>query len=147
MQCLDSFLDFQGIAHGIAQRLIHVGNHGGNLPAHALADLDHQARKLFGLRFRFHERTAPHFDIQHDGICTRCDFLAHDASCDQRHAGNGGGHVAQGVELAVGRGQIGALSRHHDAMFRQHCQELLGAETDTEAPDRFQLIDSPAREA
>ena len=49
LQRVDRFVDFDGVAGHAAERLIHVGQQGGGLHAHALADVDHRLGQRAGI--------------------------------------------------------------------------------------------------
>ena len=58
-----------------------------------------------------HEGARADLHVEHQGVGALGDLLGHDRAGDQRDRLDRAGHVAQGVELAVGRGQVGARPR------------------------------------
>ncbi len=102
LQSRDSLFHFQGVAHGVPQRLVHVGEEGGGLLAGILPNPHHHLRQFSRLRQGGHKRAAAQLHIQHNGIRAACQLLRHNGRGDQRDAGDRPRHVAQGVEFAVG---------------------------------------------
>ena len=61
---------------------------------------------------RLHERAAARLHVEHQRVDPLGDLLAHDRRGDERDALDGAGHVAQRVELLVGRRDLGGLPDH-----------------------------------
>ncbi|MCZ7667998.1 MAG: hypothetical protein M5U34_12795 [Chloroflexi bacterium] len=51
---------FQGVADGVAQGLVHVGDEGGCFAAGVLADIDHDLSQFFGA-VTVHNGALPYF--------------------------------------------------------------------------------------
>ena len=62
------------------------------------------------IRQRLHERAVADLHVEHDRVGACGDLLRHDARGDQRHVVDGRRHVAQRVELLVGRNEVAGLT-------------------------------------
>ena len=78
----------------------------------------------FGVRALLHERAVAGLDVEHERVDALGHFLAHDRGADQEGALDGGGHVAQRVELLVGRRDFGRLSDQRAAARFEHAAEF-----------------------
>ena len=84
LQAFDGFDDFERIAHGGAERLIHRREQVVHLHAHLAADGGEAGGELLGFRARFHEGAGAEFHIEHEPVERLRELLAHDARDDQR---------------------------------------------------------------
>ena len=62
-----------------------------------------------------HERAAAGLDVEHQRVDALGDLLAHDRRADERDALDRAGHVAQRVQLLVGRRDLRRLADHRAA--------------------------------
>ena len=106
---------FQAVADVVAQRGVHIGDHGGHAAAVVGADGDHELCQLNALVHGLHERASAGGHIQQDGVRTGGQLLGHDAGRDERDAADGGGDVAQGVHLFIRDGNALALADDRQA--------------------------------
>ena len=77
----------------------------------APAEIEHRLGERPGVLDRLHERAVADLGVEHDRLGSARDLLRHDARGDQRVVVDGRGHVAQRVELLVGRNEVRALRR------------------------------------
>ena len=74
---------------------------------------------------RLHERAVAGLHVEHEPADALGDLLAHDRRGDQRNALDGAGHVAQRVELAVGRRDLRRLADQRAADRRDRPPQLV----------------------
>ena len=98
--------------------------------------------QVYGIFLGLHEGALPDFHVQDNGIRAGSDLLAHDRAGDQGQALYGARHVAQGVELSVGRRQVGRLARHHQAYLAQLAAKTRLVQAVNEAAQRDALADA-----
>ena len=137
--------DLERIADGAAERAVHVGDERDGPAADLPADFHHLARERFGVRLRFHERAAAGFDVEQDAVAARRDLLAHDRRGDQRDALDRAGHVAQRVELFVGRAEVAGLPDDGAAHAVHDGEEFLPPDRGAHAGNALHLVDGAAR--
>ena len=108
-------------------------------------EIEHRLREDPRIVDRLHERAVADLDVEDDRLRARCDLLRHDARRDQRHVVDGRRHVAQPVELLVGRYEVGGRSddRHPDVAHLS--DELVEAQLHAKAGDRLELVERAAR--
>ena len=138
------FGHFQGVADGAAQRLVHIGDQGDHIAPGGAPDGHHFLGQLARLGVFGGEGAAAHFDIQHDALGAAGQLLAHDAGGNQGDAVDRRRHVTQGVELAIGRREVGTLSGEGESDLFYLRAHLRHAELVTETGDRFDLIQGAA---
>ena len=83
-------------------------------------------------------------DVEDQRVGAFGDLLAHDRRRDQRHAFDRAGHVAQRVQLLVGRRQVGRLSDKHATELPEHRKALGHRHVDPEPRNRLELVDRAA---
>ena len=93
---------------------------------------------------RLHERPGPHLDVEHQPTGALRDLLAHDRARDQRDRLDGAGHVAQRVELAVGRGERGRRGADDRPDVGELGDDLGQRQRRAPAGDRLQLVQRAA---
>ena len=76
----------------------------------ALADRHERLGEPARVLRRLHERAAARLDVEDEAADALGDLLAHDRRADERNALDGPGDVAQRVELAIRRGDLGGLA-------------------------------------
>ena len=69
---------FQRVANHLPERLVHVGNQRDDLLSHALARLHHEFSEESRILFALHEGAGASLHVEHEGIDTLREFLAHD---------------------------------------------------------------------
>ena len=130
-----------------AERLIHVRQHADDVHPGLLAERAHLLGELARILDRPHERALADLDVEHERARAGGDLLRHDARRDERDLVDRRRHIAQRVELLVGRNEVRALSRHSDADRARLLDELVGRQLDAEAGNRLELVERPARVA
>ena len=135
--------DLERVADGVAERLVHVGEEADDVAPGALAEIEHRLGEDPRVVDRLHERAVADLDVEDDRVGAGRDLLRHDARRDQRDAVDGRGHVAQRVELLVGRHEIGGRADDRHADVAHLGDELVEAELDAEAGDRLELVERP----
>src|SRR5205823_3863164 len=75
------------------------------------------------------------------------DLLRHDARGDERDLVDRRRHVAQRIELSIGRHELGGLSRDRDANLPYLLDDLVDRELDAEAGNGFELVERAPRMA
>ena len=131
----------------LGQRLVHIGDERRNLAAMRRADGDHLAGQLQRTVQILHERAVAHRDIEQDRVRTGGQLLGHDGGRDQRDAADGGGHIAQGVHLLVGNGDLAALADDRNADLVDLPEELLLRQARAGAGHSLHLVNRAARVA
>ena len=91
-----------------------------------------------------HERPRASLHVEHETGETLRELLAHDARRDQRNDFYGCGRVAQRVELAVRRHDLGRLAQHRAADFRDLLLRISQRELRPESRNRFELVERAA---
>ncbi len=143
-QDLDGLTDLQRVAGGEAERDRHVGEQGRGAHAVGLAEADHRAGELAGPVLVGEEGAGAHLHVEHQGVGSLGDLLAHDRRGDERDGLDGAGDVAQGVELAVGRRQVVPGTADDRTDVAQHAHHLVGGELGAPAGDRLELVERAA---
>src|SRR5699024_8926339 len=144
LQHLHALHHFQAVADVVAQRGIHIGDHGGHFAAVVDADGHHQPGKLDAFLHRFHESTGAGGDVQQDGVRTGGQLFGHDAGGDQGDAADGGGDIPQRVHLFVGDGDVLTLADDRDAGAVYLGEKVLLAQGGAGAGDALHLVDGAA---
>ena len=127
--------DLEGVAHGAAERLIHVRDQRNHALAHARARLDQKIGKMRGILFALHECARAHFHVQHKRVDPLRQLLAHDRAANQGRAFHRGGDVAQGVQLLIGRSDLGRLADERAAANAEHAAEVRERQIHAESPE------------
>lgn len=81
------------------------------------------------------------FHIQHEGVRRFRQLFAHDAAGDQWDGGDSCCDIAECVEAAVGRSQLGGGSGDHTAQLQDLLLQFCDAEVGAEARDGFQFVE------
>src|SRR5205809_1123381 len=115
LQDLDAFDDFQRVAHRAPERRFHGGDHGFGPHTGRIPDRHERLGQASRVGFGLHECAAARLDIQHERANPFGDLLAHDRRRDERNALHRAGHVAQRVQLLVGRRDLRRLTDHRAA--------------------------------
>ena len=139
--------DLQRIADVVAERLVHIGDERRDLAAMRRADGDHLAGQLQRTVQVLHERAVAHRDIEQDRVRTGGQLLGHDGGRDQRDAADGGGHIAQGVHLLVGDGDLAALADDRNADLVDLPEKFFLRQARAGAGDSLHLVNRAARVA
>jgi hypothetical protein len=104
----------------------------------------HRAGELERALLARKERPVAHLHVQDEPVDPFRELLAHDAARDQRERRDRAGGVAQVIEPAVERRDLGRLARHHAAHLAQHGDRALEGEVSPEAGDRLELVERSA---
>ena len=115
LEHIHAFHDFQTVANVMAQRGVHIGDHGSHPAAVMGANGYHQLGQLNALVYRFHKSSGAGGHIQQDGIRAGSQFLGHDAGCDEWDAADGCGHIPQGIHFFICNGNALALANDRQA--------------------------------
>jgi hypothetical protein len=143
-QRLDALERLERVPDVRAERLIHVRDQRRHALAEAASDLDHALRERLAVRERLQERAVAGLDVEHQRVGALGHLLAHDRAGDQRQALDRAGHVAQRVELAVGRRDLGRLPDHAEPALLDHAPELGERQVHAKTGDRLQLVERAA---
>ena len=108
------------------------------------AEVEHRLGERARVLDRLHEGAVADLHVEHDRVRAAGDLLRHDARRDQRVVVDGRGHVAQRVELLVGRHEVGARADDRHPRLAHLRDELVGRELDPEARDRLELVERAA---
>src|SRR5699024_3352084 len=87
------------------------------------------------------DRPGTDLDVEDEAGGALGDLLRHDRRGDERDAVDGGGGVAQGVELLVRRGQTGPGGADDGSDVLELGQDLLIAQSRPPAGDGFELVE------
>jgi hypothetical protein len=136
--------DLERVPYRVPQRLIHVRDQTHDLAFRAAPELEHGLRKRLGVGLRLHEGAVAYLDVEDDCVGAGGDLLGHDARGDQADVVDGRRHVAQRVELLVGRDELERLPDHGEAGLAHLRYELCGGELDAKSRDRLELVERPS---
>src|SRR5207245_9930462 len=89
----------------------------------------------------------PDLHVEDDRVRTGGDLLRHNARRNERYGRDRARRVAEGVELPVGRGEVGGLPGNDDPDALELLQELGRGEIDAITADRLELVERAAGEA
>ncbi len=140
----DGFFDFESVACGSSEGLIHIADDSFDFEARGGADLFKGGGETACFGGGFHESAGTGFDIESDDFGSAGDLFAEDATDDQREAGDGSGDITQGVKRFIGGGETGGLTSEGDADIFGLSFHLVGREIGVKAGDRSELIDCAA---
>ena len=124
LESLDALGHFERVPGGAPEGLVHVGDEGRHPLAHALADAEHGLGEGLRLVAPAEEGPVPALDVEDEGVDPLRHLLAHDRGRDEGQALDGGGHVAQRVELAVGGGDLRGLADEAQAAVAEDRAQL-----------------------
>src|SRR5699024_5986100 len=105
------------------------------------AQIDHGPGQLAGLVEVLHERSGTDLDVEDEAGGTLGDLLRHDRRGDERDAVDGGGDVAQGVELLVRRGQTGSGGADDGPDVLELAEDLLIAQARPPTGDGLEFVE------
>src|SRR5919108_4912274 len=147
LQRVQDLAHLEGVAHGAAERLVHVGQLADDLAVRRAAELDHGPGQLARVVERLYEGAVADLDVEDDGVGAAGDLLGHDRGRDQGDDVHGGRHVAERVEPLVRGDEVGGLPDDRHSLVAYLTEELVRAELDPEAGDRLELVERAARVA
>ena len=125
LQRLDRLDHFERVADVPAERGVHRGDERGRLQPVRACRRARATRPAPAHRSRvFMNAPRPHFTSITRPADPLRDLLAQDRRGDERDALDGAGHVAQGVERLVRRGDVGRLADHPEPDRSQRVAEL-----------------------
>ena len=143
-QDVDRLGDLQRVADRRTERLRHVGDRGGGIPARVARDRETRLHQLPGLAGVPHEGAGARLHIEQDQIGVDRQLLRHHAGGDQWDRSDRRGGVAQRVDGPVGRDEIGGLGGDHAADRRRLIADGVRVEVGAEPRDGLQLVDRAA---
>ena len=108
------------------------------------ADLDHHACELARVVDRLHERAVADLDVEDDRVGAGGELLRHDRARDQRDDVDGRRHVAERVELLVGRDEVRRLADDCHADVSKLRDQLVRRQLDSKPGDRLELVERAA---
>ena len=130
-----AFMKTLADAQILAEAMLDLGKRAGRDVVCLLTDMDQplghavgnalELREAFGVGARLHEGAVAHFDVENDRVRAAGDLLRHDARRDERDLVDGRGHVAQRVELLVGRDEVRGLPGDGDPDLAHLLDELV----------------------
>ena len=132
------------VPHRAAERLVHVRQEARDLATGPDADLDHHACELTRVVDRLHERPVANLDVEDDRVGTRGELLRHDRARDQRDDVDGRRHVAERVQLLVGRDEVRRLADDCHADVSKLRDQLVRRQLDSKPGDRLELVERAA---
>jgi len=141
---VEALLNFESVTNLLAERLIHVSLERDNFLAVPFADFDHGAAEFERSIPGPHECAGAPLHIEHEASDILGQLLRHDAGDDEWEAGDGGGHVAQCVELLVGRRDFRSLAGNRAADGVGHANEFVEREAGPKAGDAFEFVECSA---
>ena len=144
LEHIHAFHDLQTVADVMAQRGVHISDHGCNAAAMVGTDGDHQLCQLNALVYRLHKSSGAGGHIQQNGVRTGGQLFGHDAGRDERDAADGCGHIPQGIHLFIGNGNSLALANDRQADPVHLRKELLLREGGSGAGHALHLINGAA---
>ncbi len=127
-----------------SERRIHGRDDRFGLHAGRVADRHERFGQAARIRGGLHERAAAGLHVEHERVDAFGDLLAHDRRADERDALDGAGHVAQRVQLLVGRRDLRGLADHRAADASERRLHLLERQVDAKAGDRLELVERAA---
>ena len=98
--------DLQGIADGIPEHLVHVGDDRARGKSGAVCGAHDAVRQLARAGHFGHEGAVAGLDVHHQPVEAGGELLREDRGGDQRYGVDGRRNVADGVQPPVRRGQI-----------------------------------------
>ena len=143
-EALDGFGDFERVADGATERLLHRGENRARGFAHRGRHRDECLREFTRLRFFFHERAAAEFHVEHEYVDALGEFFREDAAADQRDALDGRRHVAQRIKFFVGGRQFRRLADEREPDGFQLRAVFRHREVHAETGNRFEFIECAA---
>jgi len=144
LEDFDGFDNFIGVAGHAAERLVHGGEQGDALFAHAASGVDHDFGKADGIFFLGHEGAGAGFDVEHERIDALGELLAHDRGANEADVFNGGGDVTQGVDFLVSGGDFGSLADETEAALFEDAAEIGEREGSVKAGNGFKFVQGAA---
>ena len=108
------------------------------------AELEHRLGEHARVVERLHEGAVADLDVEHDRVRAARDLLRHDRRRDQRHDVDRRRHVAEPVELLVGRDEIVGLADDREPDVPHLLDERVHGEVDGEPGNRLELVERAA---
>ena len=143
-EALDGFGDFERVANGATERLLHRGENRACGFAHGGRHRHERQRKFARLRFFLHERAAAKFHVEYEHIDALSEFFGENAAADQRDALDGRRHVAQRVKFFVRRRQFRRLTDEREPDGFQLRAVFRHREIHSEPWNRFEFVECTA---
>ena len=140
----DGFADLDRVARRVTEALTHLGEQGHGRQAGAVGDGDDAAGQGLGALMRRHEGAGAGLDVHDQGLQAAGELLGQDRGGDQRDALDRRGHVADGVEAAVGRREIVGLADDGAASLADDLAQAVQVGLRRVARDALQLVERAA---
>ena len=107
-------------------------------------ELEHRLGEHARILERLHEGAVADLDVEHDRVRPARDLLRHDRRRDQRHDVDRRRHVAETVELLVGRDEIVGLADDREPDVPHLLDERVDGEVDGEPGNGLELVERAA---
>src|SRR5438874_8987629 len=140
----DCLFCLEDIAAGAPQGPIHGGDQGDSRAAAVLTERDHGLRELEAALYLGQKRAAAVFHVEHQAVQPFSQLLRHDARCNQRNRLDGRRHVAQRVQLAIGRSDLRGLTDERATQFLHLRLRFGEREIGAKTGNRFELVERAA---
>src|SRR5690348_4501621 len=144
VQDFQAFCDFERVANGVAERLVHVGYERNDAFAHVLSGVHKQLGERNGVFFILHERAVAGFHVEHERIKPLGEFFRHDGSADQAGTLHRAGYITQSVEALIGRSNFRSRGAEGAIARRERVAKFAFREIDVEPGYGFELVERAA---
>ncbi len=143
-QIVDGVADFDRIAGGAGERLVHIGDERDGREPGAAGHGGDAFRQLARALERRHEGAGPRLYIHDESLKPGGELLRQDRGGDERDRFDRRRHVADGVEAPVGGRQIGRLADDRAAGFLHDAPEEREVGLGCVARNRIELVERAA---
>ena len=143
-QIIDGVADFDRIAGGAGQRLVHVGDERDRRQAGVGGDGRDAGRELAGGVQRRHEGAGAGLHVHDQPLQSGGELLRQDRGGDERDRLDRRRDVADGVEAPVGRREVRRLADDRAARLLHHPLEERKVRLRDVAGDRIELVERAA---
>ena len=144
LEALDALPDLQRIADSATEGRVHARDQGLHRLAELAANPRHALSKGAGIFPLRHEGSVAGLHVEHQCIDPFGQFLGEDRGGDQRDTFDRRRGVAERVEHAVGRRDLGRLADEHQATLAGHAAVGGEIEVDAKPRDALELVERTA---
>ncbi|OPZ82146.1 MAG: hypothetical protein BWY77_00309 [bacterium ADurb.Bin431] len=144
LQGLEHLAHLEPVAGGVAERLVHVCDHGHGWQAVQSGCMDDALGQGLGAADLGHKGSPAALDIHHQAVDAFGEFFTENAGGDERDGGDGGGAVAQGVDALVGRDKPLVLADHRHPEVAHLVVKGGRRQLGFKAGDRLQFVEGAA---